>query len=214
MLRSALANAFSLLCELCTFCKSTVRVCVQMPRACCGSPTHLLFPLLSSLMLPAASPSAYFLPRATSPVFQWVCFSAALLHTSVCHGELRVSSPSPSPTLTHSPAPASSPDRALFAGGVWKNTEDEILKAAVMKYGAFTFSPRLLASRQTRHACTQVRCRVVCCNLTSVCQFACSWHCVSLGQPLHGSLGHGVTLDGHDVLVGAHTLQWLATTVS
>ena len=27
--------------------------------------------------------------------------------------------------------------RILIKGGVWKNTEDEILKAAVMKYGAF-----------------------------------------------------------------------------
>lgn len=27
--------------------------------------------------------------------------------------------------------------RVGVAGGVWKNTEDEILKAAVMKYGTF-----------------------------------------------------------------------------
>jgi hypothetical protein len=27
--------------------------------------------------------------------------------------------------------------RFIMKGGVWKNTEDEILKAAVMKYGSF-----------------------------------------------------------------------------
>ena len=40
--------------------------------------------------------------------------------------------------------------RIMIKGGVWKNTEDEILKAAVMKYGKNQVLPVASAGRRVR----------------------------------------------------------------
>lgn len=43
--------------------------------------------------------------------------------------------------------------RFIMKGGVWKNTEDEILKAAVMKYGLTLFFSRCSVETRFSSAC-------------------------------------------------------------